>query len=274
VHSGRLAAAIIMSRAGAIALIVIAGLATIVAISGGTGAVASFLPAALGIVLTVWRQFNSEYGTRIAVAPDGFRLRSGLIQTTAETIRPGRVQGVRIVEPLLWRTFGWCRLEVDVAGPKQRRENRSEAQRLRGVIPVGTRAEVEAMLGELMSSRPQPDRRPPRQVRFKAPLQYHFLAWGGDDDYVVASHGRIRRMTTWLPLEKVQSFRWVQGPVQRRLGLASVLLDVAGRRVKADIEDRPAAEASELLLRLPVLAREARARDAGARQAGARTSTQ
>jgi putative membrane protein len=91
---------------------------------------------------------------------------------------------------------------------------------------------------------------------------------------VVASHGRIRRMTTWLPLEKVQSFRWVQGPVQRRLGLASVLLDVAGRRVKADIEDRPAAEASELLLRLPVLAREARARDAGARQAGARTSTQ
>ena len=133
-----------------------------------------------------------------------------------------------------------------MAGPKQRRENRSEAQRLRGVIPVGTRAEVEAMLGELMSSRPQPDRRPPRQVRFKAPLQYHFLAWGGDDDYVVASHGRIRRMTTWLPLEKVQSFRWVQGPVQRRLGLASVLLDVAGRRVKADIEDRPAAEASEL----------------------------
>jgi putative membrane protein len=257
----RLAAAIVMSRAGAIALIVIAGLAAIVAISGGTGAIASFLPAALGIVLTVWRQFNSEYATTVAAAPDGLRLRSGLIQTTAETIRPGRVQGVRLVEPLLWRPFGWCRVEVDVAGPKERRENKSAAKRLRGVIPVGSRADAEAMLGELMSSHPLPDRRPPRQARFKAPLLYHFLAWGGDDDYVVAARGRIRRTTTWVPLEKVQSLRWVQGPVQRRLGLASVRLDVAGRRVNADIEDRSAAEAGELLTRLTALARDARARD-------------
>jgi putative membrane protein len=240
---------------------VIAGLAAIVAISGGTGAIASFLPAALGIVLTVWRQFNSEYATTVAAAPDGLRLRSGLIQTTAETIRPGRVQGVRLVEPLLWRPFGWCRVEVDVAGPKERRENKSAAKRLRGVIPVGSRAEAEAMLGELMSSHPLPDRRPPRQARFKAPLLYHFLAWGGDDDYVVAARGRIRRTTTWVPLEKVQSLRWVQGPVQRRLGLASVRLDVAGRRVNADIEDRSAAEAGELLTRLTALARDARARD-------------
>jgi putative membrane protein len=265
VQPGRLAAAIIMSRSGAIALVVIAGLATIVAVSGGTGAIASFLPAALGIVLTVWRQFNSEYATRVAAAPDGLRLRSGLIQTTAETIRPGRVQGVRLVEPMLWRPFGWCRLEVDVAGPKERRENKSAASRLRGVIPVGSRAEVEAMLGELMSSHPLPDRRPPRQARFKAPLLYHFLAWGGNDDYVVAARGRIRRTTTWVPLEKVQSLRWVQGPVQRRLGLASVRLDVAGRRVNADIEDRSAGEASDLLTRMTALARDARARDASAR---------
>ena len=74
----------------------------------------------------VWRRFNSEYGTVVAAAPDGLRLRSGLVQTAAETIRPGRVQAVRLVEPLVWRAFGWCRLEVDVAGAQQRRENRSE----------------------------------------------------------------------------------------------------------------------------------------------------
>jgi putative membrane protein len=260
VQPGRLAMAIVLSRAGAVAATVIVVVAVVVAVTGSTAAIASFFPAALGMAAVVWRQFNAEYGTRIAAGPDGLRLRSGLVQTTAETIRPGRVQGVRLVEPLLWRTFGWCRLEVDVAGPKERRENRSEGQRLRAIIPVGSRAEAALMLGELLSSRPEPASRPPRSVRLKAPLQYRFLGWGGDDRYVVASRGRVCRKTTWVPLEKVQSFRWVQGPVQRRLGLASLLLDVAGRRVRADIEDRAAAEADDLLARLPGLARTARAR--------------
>ncbi len=260
VRPDRLAAAIALSRAGAIALFVIAGVSAIVAVTGRTGAVAAILPAAVGIVLAVWRQFNSEFGTTVTVAPDGLRLRSGLVQTTAETIRPGRVQGVRLVEPLIWRAFGWCRLEVDVAGPKERRENRTEGRGLRALIPVGSRAEAMAMIDELLTSRPLPDRPPPRQVRLKAPLQYHFLRWGSDDSYVVAARGRVRRTTTWVPLEKVQSFRWIQGPVQRRLGLASVLLDVAGRRVSADIEDRAEAEAEGLLVRLPELGRAARAR--------------
>ena len=75
--------------------------------------------------------------------------------------------------------------------------------------------------------------------------------------------GRLRRTTTWIPLEKVQSVRWVQGPVQRRLGLASVRLDVAGRRVTAALQDRSVAEAGALLRRLPALARTARAQAGG-----------
>jgi putative membrane protein len=262
VRPGRLAGAIALSRAGAFAAIVIIAMALVAALTGQPGIVASFLPFGIGIVLAVWRQFNGEFGTTVAAAPDGLRLRSGLVQTTAETIRPGRVQGVRLVEPLVWRAFGWCRLEVDVAGPRQRREDRSESQRLRALIPVGSRAEAEQMLGELLSARPAPSRRPPRSARWKAPLTYHFLAWGGDDRYVVASRGRVCRKTTWVPLEKVQSIRWLQGPFQRRLGLASVRLDVAGKRVTASIQDRDAAEAQEILGRLPVLARDARIRAA------------
>ena len=116
------------------------------------------------------------------------------------------------------------------------------------------------MIGELLTSRPLPDQRAPRAARVKAPLLYQFLGWGRDERYVVASRGRICRTTTWVPLEKVQSIRWVQGPPQRRLGLASVLLDVAGRRVRADIEDRAEAEADALLQQLPDLAAAARAR--------------
>jgi putative membrane protein len=256
----RLAGAIILSRTGAYAAAVIVVVVLVIGLTGRPGVIAPFLAFAIGVVLSVWRQFNTEFGTVVAAAPDGLRLRSGLIQTTAETIRPGRVQAVRIVEPLIWRAFGWCRLEVDVAGPRQRRENRSEGQRLRALIPVGSRAEAEQMLAELLNAPPRPSRRAPGRARWKAPLSYHFLAWAGDDHYVAAARGRVCRKTTWIPLEKVQSIRWVQGPLQRRLGLASVRLDVAGKRVTGSIQDRDVAEADEILARLPDLARAARGR--------------
>ena len=128
------------------------------------------------------------------------------------------------------------------------------------------------MLGELLTAAPAPSRRPPGHARWKAPLSYHFLAWDGDDRYVVAARGRVCRTTTWVPLEKVQSIRWVQGPVQRRLGLASVRLDVAGRRVTASIQDRAVAEADEVLARLPDLARAARTQAARAARSGSARS--
>jgi putative membrane protein len=261
VRPERLAGAIILSRTGAYAAIVIAVVVLVIGLTGRPGVIVPFLAFAIGVVLSVWRQFNGEFGTVVAAAPDGLRLRSGLVQTTAETIRPGRVQAVRIVEPLIWRAFGWCRLEVDVAGQRQRRENRSEGQRLRALIPVGSRAEAEQMLAELLSAPPRPSLRAPGRARWKAPLSYHFLAWAGDDHYVAAARGRVCRKTTWIPLEKVQSIRWVQGPFQRRLGLASVRLDVAGKRVTGSIQDREVAEADKILARLPDLAREARSRD-------------
>ena len=260
VQSERLAGAIILSRPGAYAGTAIAVVILVIALTGKPGIIVPFLVFGFGIVTSVWRQFNTEFGTVVAEAPDGLRLRSGLIQTAAETIRPGRVQAVRLVEPLFWRAFGWCRLEVDVAGPRQRRENRSEGQRLRALIPVGSRADADRMLGELLTDPPRPTHAAPAGARVKTLLSYHFLAWAGDDRYVVASRGRICRKTTWVPLEKVQSIRWVQGPWQRRLRLATIRLDVAGRRVTASIQDRSVAEADELLGQLPDLARAARSR--------------
>ncbi len=262
VHPGRLAIGLIFSLTGVILAIIIAAIVVIVVVVHSKAANASYLAGLFGAIVGVWRQFNGEYGTTVAIAPDGLRLRSGLVQTTAETIRPGRVQAVRLVEPLVWRWFGWCRLDVDVAGPRQRRENRSESRRLRALVPVGTRAEAEKMLAELVADPPRPTERPPGSTRWKAPLNYHFLAFGGDDRYAVASKGRLRRTITWVPLEKVQSVRWVQGPVQRRLDLASVKLDVAGKRVTASATDRTVAEAEDLLTQLPAQARAARVRAA------------
>lgn len=258
VRSSRLPVAIMLSRAGVIVLVTAAATGLTVGLTGTTDTITPYLPVIFGVLVSVWRRFNGEYGTTVSAAGDGLRLRSGLIQTATETIRSGRIQAVRLVEPLAWRPLRWCRLEVDVAGGRQRGEDRPEGQRLRALIPVGSRPETEAMLAELLDRRPLPSHRPPARARWKAPLGYHYLAWSGDERYVVASRGRVCRETTWVPLEKVQSVRWVQGPWQRRFGLASVYLDVAGKRVTLSIKDRSAPEAAEILRLMPDLARAAR----------------
>jgi putative membrane protein len=84
------------------------------------------------------------------------------------------------------------------------------------------------------------------------------IAWGRTETCVATTSGRLRRVTCWVPLQKVQSLRRVQGPVQRCLHLASVHVDTAGRGVRAILRDRDAPEADRALAQLAELARAAR----------------
>src|ERR1035438_816850 len=96
-----------------------------------------------------------------------------------------------------------------------------------------------------------------------APLSYHFLAAGHDAATAMGVTGRLRKVTTWVPLEKVQSVRMVTGPAQRLLSLATVRVDAAGRRVRAEFRDRPGEEAGQLVEDLAALCRSARRRAPG-----------
>jgi putative membrane protein len=261
VPTGRLITSILISDVGVLAEAVLAAL-IVTAVLSPAAAVAVASGGAVWIlsaVTLVWRRFNQEYRLRVSDAPEGLQLAGGLIALTAETIRPGRVQAVRLVEPFLWRRLGWCRLEVDIAG-RQRSKGEGQAQRrpLRAVLPVGTHAEAERLLERIVPRRPLPELRAPRRVRWKSPLRYRMLAWGRSDACVSARSGRLRRVTSWVPLEKVQSFRRVQGPVQRRFGLASIHVDTAGRNTHATLRDRDVTEADDALADLAALARRRR----------------
>jgi putative membrane protein len=261
VPTGRLAASILLSDVGFLAVAILVGL-LVTAVEAPAATTEAFGGSAvwvLGGLTMLWRRFNQEYKLTVAEAPDGLRLRSGLVALTSETIRPGRVQAVRMVEPFVWRRLGWCRLEVDIAG-RQRRKGEGEAQRapLRAVLPVGSRALAEELLARIVPDAPTDRLRPPRRALVKSPLRYRFLSFGRTDSCVVTTTGRIRRVTAWVPLAKVQSFRRVQGPVQRRLGLASIHLDTAGRSVHANLRDRDVEEADSVLESLVALARAAR----------------
>jgi len=263
VPTRRLVASILVSDVGlfaeavTVALIVTAVLST----SAAESVIRGGLVWIIGVATLVWRRFNQEYHLTVAESPDGLRVHSGLIALTAETIRPGRVQAVRMVEPMLWRQFGWCRLEVDVAG-HQRSKGEGQAQRgrLRTVLPVGSRALAEELLERLVPDRPVVDSPPPQRARWKSPLRYRMLRAGRNSTCVVTTSGRLRRVTCWVPLEKAQSFREVQGPLQRRLQLATVHVDTVGRGVRAVLRDRDLEEVDRVLAELPVLARAARRR--------------
>ena len=264
VPTGRLVASILLSDVGFTALAVLVGILVALAYApdaaraglGGGGFV-----WVLSVGTTVWRRFNQEYRLTVADAHDGLRVRAGLVALTAETIRPGRVQAARLVEPFLWRPLGWCRLELDLAG-RQRREGEAQAMRrpLRTVLPVGSRALADELLRIVVPGAPADQSRPPLRAFWKSPIRWRMLAWGRSDRCVATTSGRVRRVTSWVPLEKVQSIRRVQGPVQRALRLASVHVDVAGRGVHAVLRDRDVNEADRALVDLVELARTARRR--------------
>lgn len=236
---------------GSAALVAVTVLVSI----GIPAAAGALIPVLAAFVSLVWRRLNAEFDFTVAEAPDGLRLRAGMLETRAETIPYGRVQAIRIVEPLLWRPLGWCRLEVDVAGVGRRRNSEESRQVSRALLPVGSREEADGLVRRVIPGVLPTPVGPPRRARFKTPLRYHLLGAGHDAAHAVTRSGRLRRATDIVPLAKVQSLRWIQGPVQRRLGLATLHLDTAGRNIHAVLRDRDATEAAALVEELPGLCR-------------------
>jgi putative membrane protein len=261
VDTRQLVVSILISDAGVFAELVFITLVIIAVVSphAAAGIVTGGFVWIIGAFTVVWRRFNQLYRQRVLEGPDGLHLRGGLIALTAETIRPGRVQAVRMVEPFLWRMVGWCRVEVDLAGRQRGKgEGESERGQLRMLLPVGSRKLGYELVDRLVPDRPRELSPAPRRVFWKSPLRYRKLAWGRTDTCVATTSGRLRKISCWVPLEKVQSLRRVEGPVQRRLRLASVHVDTAGRAVHATLRDRDAGEATEALDELAELARAAR----------------
>jgi putative membrane protein len=242
-----LTGAIPASLLAVIALAVLSSTEPAVLVAGGSGSV--------GILLTIgasaWRRLSTEWSFTAAEAPDGLRIRSGLLSLSAETVPRGRIQAVHMVEPLWFRPLGWCRLELHLAGGVKGGRLQQPARLRRALLPVGSLAECAALLERILPDRRAAITPPPRRAMVRAPLRYHFLQAGIGVSCAVAVSGRIRRETVWVPLAKVQSIRAAQGPLQRTLGLASIHLDVAGHHSRATLRDRDAPDAVKLLEELP-----------------------
>ena len=261
VPPGRLLVSIILSRMGLIVEAALVALIVVVVVSPTAArvVVGVGLAGLLALLAAFWRRLNGEYNLTVAEASDGLRLRAGLLETTAETIPLGRVQAVRMIEPLLWRPMGWCRLEADIAGRQRKKgESRAQSRQLRALLPVGSCEQAHRLLARVIPDPPEDRLPPPTRARLKTPLRYQRLSWGRNETCVVTTTGRVSRTTAWIPLAKVQSLRRVQGPIQQHLGLATIHLDTAGRNIHAALRDRDNTEADRALADLTRLCRQAR----------------
>ena len=239
------------------AVVVIAVIAVASLLSGEFAPLGLAIPFALVVVPGLFQGIAGQFDFTVAESPDGLRLRRGLLETRAQTVPPGRVQAVRLVEPWLWRSRGWCRIEADVAGYVG--EGQAQASVL---LPVGPRADALRVLALVM---PDADLSTinlagvPPGARWLDPFQWRCLGAGMDDRFFVARRGRLRRETDIFPHEKLQSVRLSQGVLQRRLGLATLHLDTTPGPVLVSAAHRDEQEARHMLDAAVELARRARA---------------
>jgi putative membrane protein len=203
------------------------------------------IPLALTVVPAVITPVLSHFDFTLADSPDGLRLRHGLLETRAQTVPPGRIQALRIVQPLLWRSRDWCRVEVNVAG-----YSGEEAGQTSVLLPVATLDDAFTVLRRVL---PDVDVEQvalhgvPHAARLVDPWGWKVEAAGADDRVFVARRGRFRRETDIVPHERVQSVRVTQGPLQRRLKLATMHLDTSPGPVKPTAAHRDAVEARRLV---------------------------
>ncbi|GAA3764854.1 PH domain-containing protein [Plantactinospora mayteni] len=223
-------------------------------------AVASTLTAMAGVVLQPIRRVLDDWSFRLARDDAALRVRHGLLETRAQTVPLDRLQAIGVTWPLLWRMRGWLRMRLSVAGfASGELDDRSHPDRL---LPVGDLATAQMIMSEILpgvaiTGTLTP---PPARARWVHPLARTALGAGLSARVFAVRSGLLTRELLVVPYARIQSVRVVQGPLQRRLRLATVYADTAGGPGAA-ARDRDLYEAWALAAELTARARAARVSD-------------
>jgi putative membrane protein len=226
--------------------------------------VASTVTALAGVLVQPVRRILGDWGFRLTRDDAALRVRHGLTETRAQTVPFDRVQGIQAIRPLLWRPLGWLRLTLEIAGVAAGSEQGSN-HRADRLMPVGDAAAARYVVGSVLPGVDLDDLRltpPPARARWVDPLARRILGAALADTVFATRDGLLTRRVVIVPYARIQSVRVVQGPVQRRLGLATVCADTAGGLTPA-ARDRDVAEAWAMAAELADRARAARGTSVG-----------
>ena len=198
-----------------------------------------------GAVAVGWGQFNLNHGLQLFLTADGIRVRRGLTTTTTQTIPPRRIHAVKISQFLLWRGKDWWQVEVLVAGSISKDADNASTMLMRSVImPVGTRAEALDLLWTIVPDIGVDNLQeffddalvgkgpsaffvaPPRKSRWLDPLRRKRNGIALTRTVAVLRDGWASRSMTVAFHGHWQGLKATQGPIQRKLGLATCRLSL------------------------------------------------
>ncbi|WP_017613814.1 PH domain-containing protein [Nocardiopsis salina] len=219
---------------------------------GEPGVFGAVVPLVLGLLRHFWGPLTRYTDFYASTSGDGLRLRYGMFQRRMQTVPPGRVQAVRVVEPLLWRALGVARVEANVAGYAGARQGDSAT-----LLPVAPRRRAFALVNEVF---PDSDAVAVPLVPGGGP--YHSDA-GADEHLFVTTHGVFCRVTDVVPVERVQALRLSEGPLSRFTGRLSVGTDTPPGPAEGRAHGLEPGHARSVLDALITHGRRARNPDAG-----------
>jgi uncharacterized membrane protein YdbT with pleckstrin-like domain len=200
---------------GAAVLFVV--LLSVGAIYGELGVLGAAVPLLLGLLRAVVAPLIVYGNFMVATSPDGIRVRYGLLETRMQTVPPGRVQAVRIVEPLLWRPYRWARVDVTVAGYSGDRQVMSSV-----LLPVAPREVALRLVAEIFPGT-NVDAVP---LSPSSPKAFWAKAAAGSDNHVfVTRRGAVCQRLDVIAHARAQSVHIVSGPLQWLLGIGTVQID-------------------------------------------------
>jgi len=205
------------------------------ATSGAMWLLIVVLPGLIGSASFYINRFTKSLRYSIAGTADGVRVGFGLLSTSNETLPPGRIHAVEVLQPLLWRPFGWWQIRIDTAGHS--REKGAAGQPNTTMLPVGDATDVSRVLSLVLPGFVTEEHREvieagmvsrgrdlftgsPRRAAWIRPLSWQRTGYRLVDDAILLRRGLIWRSLAIVPLARLQSLELQQGPLDAALALA------------------------------------------------------
>ena len=246
---GRLIGSVLLNDTTFIFVLMVIGAIVAVVFSQSPYPLLAIIPVLLGLVSFLFTRITKSLRYTIAGTPDGVRVGFGLLTTSNETLPPGRIHSVQVSQPLVWRPFDWWEVKVNRASKSSTQG--ASGQQNTTILPVGNRQDVMRVLGLMLPGLVNDD-----SVEM---LTRGLVSKGGDDGFtnsprrargirwfswrrngfafgpgvVLLRKGAIWRELVVVPEPRVQSVALQQGPLLRKLNLASFTLQTVAGPISA-----------------------------------------
>ncbi|MFV8381224.1 PH domain-containing protein [Corynebacterium hindlerae] len=221
------------------------------------GAAGAALPLLAAAGPWLWNVVDSSWRFTGTLHDATLNVTYGLADKRKQTIPLGRIHGVKVVQPILWRRFGWWKVMISVAGYGAADKQSGTTT----VLPVGSRElalKVAATLGPATGEeldgvvKPEAAERPqyrsPRRARWVSPIDWKQQAVTVLGERAVVIHaGRFSHRMSMVSFGHIQELSLVRGPIAQVLGIATLRLDMVPGPVMMSAQQLAVSDATELL---------------------------